>query len=149
MMGPTLGTGVRTGELGELPGAGGWAVETALSSPSSVLSRLAIKLPDARACVYTCVCRCTRTNEHTPRDLGLFSHELGTPFPVWSRTRPPGSSEQDSQAAQGLAVGLAVAWPAHMGRPTERANPPPSRITHQSSAAGCPGDPQPRATTHH
>lgn len=69
----------RTGELGELPAQEGGQSRPTSHLSISVLSRLAIKLPDARACVYTCA-GCTRTNGHTPRDLGLFSHGLGLLF---------------------------------------------------------------------
>ena len=51
------------------------------------------------SCVYTCVCRCTRTNGHTPLDLGLFSHGLGLLFQCGPGLDPQGSSEQGAPEA--------------------------------------------------
>lgn len=118
MMGPTLGTGVRTGELGELPAQeNGQLRPRPITSPSASCLVWQSSFLDARACVYTCVCRCTRRWAHTTRPWPLQSRAW-PPFQCGPGLDPQGSSEQDSQAAQGSGSWVSVAWPA-MGRPTE------------------------------
>jgi len=111
----------------------------------SVLSCLEIKLPDARACVYICVCRCTRMNGHTPLDLGLFSHGLGLLFQCGPGLDPQ-RAQSRSRAAQGLAVGLAIAWPATWADPL-KSQPTSLQNNPSVKCFWLPGDPQPRA--HH
>lgn len=102
MMGPTLGTGVRTEELGELPEQEGGQSRPRLSPLHQLL---VLSGNQASSCPCVCIHVCVQVYmhewAHTTRPWPLQS-QAWPPFPVWSRTRPPKGAQSRTAKLPGV-----------------------------------------------